>query len=74
MIEGIFYRAADGTEIPIKEVEGLKGRGAIILKTSVLLKPEEAEKIAERVKQGIGQETRVLVLDALIDKILRLEE
>ena len=40
MNEGLFFRRADGAEIPVKEVEGLKGNGLLILMTETFLREE----------------------------------
>lgn len=73
MNEGLFFRRADGKEIPVKEVEGLKGNGLLILITEMLLREEDLQKIQQRVEKHIGDGTRVLVLDAKIKKVMRLE-
>lgn len=73
MNEGLFFRRADGKEIPVKEVEGLKGNGLLILITEMLLRDEDLQKIQQRVEKHIGDRTRVLVLDAKIKKVMRLE-
>lgn len=41
MNEGLFFRRADGAEIPVKEVEGLKGDGLLILMTETFLREED---------------------------------
>ena len=73
MNEGLFFRRADSKEIPVKEVEGLKGNGLLILITEMLLREEDLQKIQQRVEKHIGDGTRVLVLDAKIKKVMRLE-
>ena len=73
MNEGLFFRRADGKEIPVKEVEGLKGNGLLILITEMLLRDEDLQKIQQRVEKHIGDGTRALVLDAKIKKVMRLE-
>ena len=73
MNEGLFFRRADGKEIPVKEVEGLKGNGLLILITEMLLREEDLQKIQQRVEKHIGDGTRVLVLDAKIKMVMRLE-
>jgi hypothetical protein len=73
MNEGLFFRRADGKEIPVKEVEGLKGNGLLILITEMLLREEDLQKIQQRVEKHIGDGTRVLVLDAKIKKVMRLD-
>ncbi len=74
MKEGLFFRRADGAEIPVKEVEGLTGNGILILITEVFLRPEDMEKMQRSIEKRIGDGTRALVLDARIKKVMRLEE
>lgn len=71
--EGLFFRRADGKEIPVKEVEGLKGNGLLILTTEMLLRDEDLQKIQQSIEKRIGDGTRVLMLDARIKKVMRLE-
>jgi hypothetical protein len=73
MKEGLFFRRADGTEIPVKEVEGLKGNGLLILTTRTRLREEDMQKMQQSIEKRIGDGTRVLVLDAGIEKVMRLE-
>lgn len=73
MNEGLFFRRADGKEIPVKEVKGLEGNGLLILITEMLLRDEDLQKIQQRVEKHIGDGTRVIVLDAKIKKVMRLE-
>lgn len=68
MNEGLFFRRADGKEIPVKEVEGLKGNGLLILTTEMLLRDEDLQKIQQSIEKRIGDGTRVLMLDARIKK------
>ena len=72
MNEGLFFRRADGAEIPVKEVEGLKGDGLLILMTETFLREEDMQKM-QSIERRIGDGTRVLVLDAQIKKVMRLE-
>ena len=74
MEEGIFYRCADGAEIPIKEVEGLKGKAALILMTDCMLSQGEMDIISLRIMRRLGGNTNVLLLDSRIKKVMRLEE
>lgn len=74
MKEGLFFRRADGAEIPVKEVEGLAGNGILILITEMILRPEDMEKMQRSIEKRIGDGTRALVLDARIKKVMRLEE
>lgn len=73
MNEGLFFRRADGKEIPVKEVEGLKGNGLLILIMERVLRDEDLQKIQQRVENRIGDGTRVLALNADIKKVMRLE-
>lgn len=74
MNEGLFFRRADGAEIPVKEVEGLKGNGRLlILMTETFLREEDMQKMQQSIERRIGDGTRVLVLDARIKKVMRLE-
>lgn len=73
MNEGLFFRRADGTEIPVKEVEGLKGNGLLIFMTGTFLREEDMQEMQQRIEKRIGDGTRVLVLDARIKKVMRLE-
>lgn len=73
MNEGLFFRRADGVEIPVKEVEGLKGNGLLILTTRMRLREEDMQKMQQSIERRIGDGTRVLVLDAGIEKVMRLE-
>lgn len=73
MKEGLFFRRADGTEIPVKEVRGLKGNGLLILTTVAFLREEDMQKMQQSIEARIGNGTRVLVLDARIKEIMRLE-
>lgn len=68
MNEGLFFRRADGAEIPVKEVEGLKGNGLLILMTETFLREEDMQKMQQSIERRIGDGTRVLVLDARIKK------
>lgn len=49
MNEGLFFRRADGAEIPVKEVEGLKGNGLLILMTETFLREEDMQKMQCRI-------------------------
>lgn len=71
MNEGLFFRRADGAEIPVKEVEGLKGNGLLILMTETFLREEDMQKMQQSIERRIGDGTRVLVLDARIKKVMR---
>lgn len=71
-MEGIFYRTEDGREVPIKEVQGLSGSGAIIVQTAHILRPEDAERVRKRIEEQVGG--RVVLIDASIVRIMRLEE
>lgn len=73
MNEGLFFRRADGAEIPVKEVEGLKGNGLLILMTETFLREEDMQKMQQSIERRIGDGTRVLVLDARIKKVMRLD-
>lgn len=73
MKEGLFFRRADGAEIPVKEVEGLEGNGLLILIAATILREEDMQKMRQRIEKRIGDGTRVLVLDARIKKVMRLE-
>lgn len=73
MNEGLFFRRADGAEIPVKEVEGMKGDGLLILMTETFLREEDMQKMQQSIERRIGDGTRVLVLDAQIKKVMRLE-
>jgi hypothetical protein len=73
MKEGLFFRRADGTEIPVKEVEGLEGNGLLILIAAAILREEDMQKMQQSIEKSIGDGTRVLVLDARIKKVMRLE-
>lgn len=69
MNEGLFFRRADGAEIPVKEVEGLKGNGLLILMTETFLREEDMQKMQQSIERRIGDGTRVLVLDARIKRL-----
>lgn len=69
MNEGLFFRRADGAEIPVKEVEGLKGDGLLILMTETFLREEDMQKMQQSIERRIGDGTRVLVLDAQIKRL-----
>ena len=71
-MEGIFYRTADGREVPIKEVEGLTGKGTIIIQTACMMRPEDTERVRKRIEEQIGG--HVVVLDASVVRVMRLEE
>lgn len=71
-MEGIFYRTAEGKEIPIKEVQGLAGSGALIIQMSCMMRPMDAEKIRRRLEEQTG--VRVILLENAINKIMRLAE
>lgn len=73
MKEGLFFRRADGAEIPVKEVEGLNGNGLLIFITGTFLREEDMQKMQKSIEKRIGDGTRVLVLDAKIKKVMRLE-
>lgn len=73
MNEDLFFRRADGAEIPVKEVEGLKGNGLLILMTETFLREEDMQKMQQSIERRIGDGTRVLVLDVRIKKVMRLE-
>lgn len=73
MKEGLFFRRADGTEILVKEVEGLEGNGLLILIAAAILREEDMQKMQQSIEKSIGDGTRVLVLDARIKKVMRLE-
>lgn len=73
MKEGLFFRCADGAEIPVKEVRGLKGNGLLILTTGAFLREEDMQKMQQSIEARIDDGTRVLVLDARIKEIMRLE-
>lgn len=60
MNEGLFFRRADGAEIPVKEVEGLKGNGLLILMTETFLREEDMQKMQQSIERRIGDGTRVL--------------
>lgn len=73
MKEGLFFRRTDGTEILVKEVEGLEGNGLLILIAAAILREEDMQKMQQSIEKSIGDGTRVLVLDARIKKVMRLE-
>lgn len=73
MKEGLFFRRADGAEIPVKEVKGLKGNGLLIFITGIYLSKEDMQEMQQSIEERIGDGTRVLVLDARIKEIMRLE-
>lgn len=54
MNEGLFFRRADGAEIPVKEVEGLKGNGLLILMTETFLREEDMQKMQQSLKGVSG--------------------
>lgn len=55
MNEGLFFRRADGAEIPVKEVEGLKGNGLLILMTETFLREEDMQKMQQSIAAGRRQ-------------------
>ena len=57
----------------MKEVEGLKGNGLLILTTTTFLREEDMQEMQQSIEKRIGDGTRVLVLDARIKKVMRLE-
>lgn len=59
--------------VKCKEVEGLKGNGLLILMTETFLREEDMQKMQQSIERRIGDGTRVLVLDARIKKVMRLE-
>lgn len=71
--EGIFFRRADGVEIPVKEVEGLKGNGLLIVILAGAYKEEDMRKVQQNIETRIGDGTRVLILDERVKEIMRLE-
>ena len=72
MKTGMFFRRADGVEIPIKEVTNLSGLGTVILQTSIFLSEEDNKRLQEYYSRLFGERYNVVVIDAAIEKVLRL--
>ena len=74
MTEGIFYRTAEGKEIPLKKVEGLTGKGAIFIRTNIMIRPADELRIARRIESELADGTKVILLGVWAGEILRLDE
>lgn len=74
MGEGLFFRYADGKEICVKEVKDLKGDGLLVIILERVLREDDLLKVQQRIENRIGNGTRVLVLNADVKKVMRLEK
>lgn len=74
MKEGLFYRNGSGKETPLCEVSGLSGCGALIVQAGLILREDDKRRMKAEIEEMIGGNIRVVVLDARISKVMRIEE
>lgn len=73
MKEGLFYRNRSGKETPLCEVSGLSGCGALIVQAGLLLREGDKQRMKAEIEEMLGGNIRVVVLDASITRVMRLE-
>ena len=69
--DGIYYHG-NGAVIPIKEITGLEGKGAIIVQMTGIMRKEDMLQFETGLSEKLG--VKVVAVDGFVGKVLRLAE